>query len=136
MKRGIITLLIAALSLFMFTQSFEAEGKKPKRQSPKVNTSKIDMQVFQTLDKHVALANTKGDGYTIYLGDVCMVMSETEIMYDNRVFKDSFVLVGTYSYETRSGIMKTVPAYVLYSEYKNIINSGRSIENVFFWLDK
>lgn len=126
MKKSIIAALIAFFMAAVTGCSVLQSTSQPQ----KGQTVVLDMKVIQTLSQHSALAITKGSGYSVYLGDVVKIISETGIMYDNLVFRGRFVLVGTYTYETKKETIKTVPVYMRRSEYKSIVNSGRNIEAV------
>lgn len=70
----------------------------------------LNLKIFQTLGKHQALAWT-----THY--DIVKIITLDNIYYDGKQIKGDFILVDTYTYETTQGIVKTVPVYVLTSEY-------------------
>ena len=126
MKKTILAVLIALATSVLSGCSVLQSTSQPQ----KGKTVVLDMKVIQTLSQHSALALTKVSGYSVYLGDVVKVISETGIMYDDLVLKGRFVLVGTYTYETKKETIKTVPVYMSSSEYKNIVNSRRNIEAV------
>lgn len=72
------------------------------------NKTVSSFRVFQTLNG-AALANEE------YSGTLVMVLGEG--LYDDQVVKvNNPQVIGTYSYTTNSGIPKTVPVIVSYSE--------------------
>ena len=68
------------------------------------------MTIIQTISKNEALAWTKNY-------DVVKIETVTDTYYDGKKISGYFTLVGTYSYVTNQHISKTVPVYVLTSEY-------------------
>lgn len=70
----------------------------------------LNLSIFQTLSKHEALAYT--NNY-----DVVKIETATDTYYDGKKISGYFTLVDTYSYTTRDDFYKTVPVYVLTSEY-------------------
>lgn len=70
----------------------------------------LNLTIFQTLNKNEALART--NNY-----DVVKIESLSMVLYDGKTVSGYFTLVDTYSYMTKNGLTKTVPVYVLRSEY-------------------
>lgn len=70
----------------------------------------LNLTILQTLSKYEALAWTKHY-------DVVKIETLTDIYYDGKTINGYFTLVGTYRYVTKQNVTKTVPIYVLTSEY-------------------
>ena len=104
MIRKIIVILLA-LTVFC------AQSCSTMRNNQKVGQTFLNLKVFQTLSEHEALAFT--ERY-----DVVKFISDSEIIYDGKKINGYYVLMGTYSYETKDGVVKTVPVYMLRSEYR------------------
>ncbi|MGM9754004.1 MAG: hypothetical protein ACI3ZK_08165 [Candidatus Cryptobacteroides sp.] len=47
-----------------------------------------------------------------------MIVTNTNILYDGQVVEGTWVLVDTYTYETKNNNIKTVPVLMPLSEYK------------------
>lgn len=69
----------------------------------------LSVEIIQTLSKTSALARTSN-------WDVVKIQTSKDVYYDGKKISDYFVFIDTYSYETNSGIVKTVPVYVRQSE--------------------
>ena len=74
----------------------------------------LNLKVFQTLSKTEALCTQEGS-YSI---DVYKIVTETNILYDGQIIGGTWVLVDTYTYETKDNSIKTVPVLMPLSEYK------------------
>lgn len=77
----------------------------------------LDVEIIQTLSRNAALACDN---------DYKVVKLETtsDVYYDGKKIYGNFILVGTYNYITKKGIIKTVPVYVRTTEYKKRINKN------------
>ena len=104
MMKRILNILLALIV-------FCAQSCSTMRNSQKVEQAFLNLKVFQTLSKHEALAFTKRY-------DVVKFISDSELIYDGKTLNGYFVLTGTYSYETKDGVVKTVPVYMLRNEYR------------------
>lgn len=68
---------------------------------------RIHAKVFQTLSDYSALCRLHSDDdYLIYY------YSGEEILYDDKIIRGKVRFAGTYTYETKSGIVKTVPSFI------------------------
>lgn len=81
-----------------------------------VEKSYFTLTVIQTLDDNSALCRTQNY-------DIVKLEALDRLLYDGLVIKDSFVLTGTYRYVTVKDIVKTVPVYVTYDDYKVIMSA-------------
>ena len=72
----------------------------------------INVEVFQTLSDHEALAIDSKDFFVIKL------ISTEETYYDKKRIHGTFVFVDTYTYEAKDERIKTVPVYQRVSELK------------------
>ncbi len=73
----------------------------------------LSLEIFQTLSKYEALAHTNDYDYK-----VVKVVTSEETYYDGKSLSGTFVLVDTYTYETKDERIKTVPVYRRKSELK------------------
>ena len=71
--------------------------------------------VLQTLDKGAALVTIKTGEYRT---STVKVVSENDVFYDDKSISGTYVRIGTFTYTTVKDVRKTVPVYILKSEYK------------------
>ena len=74
----------------------------------------MELKVFQTLSRSEALCTQEGSNSI----DVYKIVTETNILYDGQIIGGTWVLVDTYTYETKDERIKTVPVFMSLSEYK------------------
>ena len=75
----------------------------------------LNLKVFQTLSRNEALCMEK----SLYSSnDVYKIITESNLLYDGQVISGRWVLVDTYTYETKDNRIKTVPVLMPLSEYK------------------
>lgn len=76
----------------------------------------INGYIMQTLDKNSALVTIKTSEYR---SSVVLIVTESdkEEYYDDKPISNNYVRIGTYSYTTTKNVKKTVPVYILESEY-------------------
>ena len=98
MKKRIILAILAVCALLSSCAIFKYEHSYKK------------LTVFQTLSSYEALA------YDIDY-NVVKLVTYKDMIYDGKVFTGEYVLTGTYRYETKDERVKTVPVYMLLSEY-------------------
>lgn len=75
----------------------------------------LKLKVFQTLSKTEALCWQEGFSHL----DVYKIVTNTSILFDGQVVGGTWVLVDTYTYETKNNDIKTVPVLMPLSEYKD-----------------
>ena len=75
----------------------------------------LKLKVFQTLSRSEALCTQEGS----YSLDVYNIVTNTNILFDGQVVGGTWVLVDTYTYETKDNNIKTVPVLMPLSEYKD-----------------
>lgn len=102
MKKRIILAILAVCALLTSCAIFKYEHSYKK------------LKVFQTLSNYEALA--LDSDY-----NVVKLVTFKDMIYDGKVFTGEYVLTGTYTYETKENGVKTVPVYMLWSEYKKQI---------------
>ena len=102
MKKRIILTILAVCALLTSCAIFKYEHSYKK------------LKVFQTLSSYEALA--WDSDY-----NVVKFVTYKDMIYDGRIFSGDFVLTGTYTYVTNENVKKTVPVYMLWSEYKKQI---------------
>lgn len=74
----------------------------------------LKLTVIQTLSKNEALCLQEGASFI----NVYKIVTNTNILYDGQVVGGTWVLVDTYTYETKDNNIKTVPVLMPLSEYK------------------
>ena len=74
----------------------------------------LNVEIFQTLSKTSALAHTSL--WSDY--KVVKIVTTKDVYYDGKQISGLFVLVDTYTYETKDGRIKTVPVYQRKSELR------------------
>ena len=74
----------------------------------------LKLEVFQTLSRNEALCVET----SLYSNDVYKIITESNLLYDGQVIRRRWVLVDTYTYETKDNRIKTVPVLMPLSEYK------------------
>ena len=75
----------------------------------------LKLEVFQTLSRNEALCIET----SLYSSnDVYKIITESNLLYDGQVISGTWVLVDTYTYETKDERIKTVPVFMPLSEYK------------------
>ena len=112
MKKLYLLLLIGGLFLFSSCGSLSSTVVNSTLQYASVgDRCFIEVEVFQTLSDHEALAMDKNFF-------VIKLISSTETYYDKKRINGTFVFVDTYTYETKDQGLKTVPVYQRISELK------------------
>lgn len=71
----------------------------------------LSVEIFQTLSKYEALACTSD-------WKVVKVITSEDVYYDGKSLSGTYVLVDTYTYETKDERIKTVPVYRKKSELR------------------
>lgn len=77
-----------------------------------INLIHVDAKAFQILDKNMCLATEFSDGFYggAYNGNNILVLTN-ELLFDNIIFKDNYILLGTYHYTSLDSMSRTVKAY-------------------------
>ena len=75
----------------------------------------MELKVFQTLSRSEALCM---ETRLYSSNDVYKIITESNLLYDGQVISGTWVLVDTYTYETKDERIKTVPVFMPLSEYK------------------
>ena len=78
-----------------------------------IETTYLSVEIFQTLNKNAALAHTRD-------WKVVKIESLEDTYYDGKAISGTFVLVDTYTYETKNETTKTVPVYIRLDEYRRL----------------
>lgn len=120
---GTITGIILTPFIFSFTGGYDQNaneydhpygirGLKMLKQNGECITSN-NLEIFQTLTDGVALAHPVGN-YNVFV----LLIDETErLFYDGEKVKNPAnhcaKQIGTYTYETKADVQKTVPAVVI-----------------------
>ena len=120
MKKRITTLLVAAITLcltctscitMMAVLAASESGNNISR-----GQTRLNLTIIQTYNSTEALAITKNY-------DVVKIETVLDTYYDGKKIKGRFTRVGTHTYENNLSYIKTVPVYVLTSEYNMFKNS-------------
>lgn len=105
------------LFLLVFSSLFvSCSLVKHVKESYSVKKSYFTLTVIQTLDDNSALCLTQNY-------DIVKLEVLDRMLYDGLVITDGFVLTGTYRYVTVKDIVKTVPVYVTYDDYRVIMSA-------------
>lgn len=75
------------------------------------NKTKLKLQIIQTITPHEGLASTPKY-------EVVKVRTITEVIYDGKQMKGTFIRIDTYTYTTINGVVKTIPVFVPAKELK------------------
>ena len=116
----ITTLLIEIIIGFIIGVTSQSSGGYPgltlfEQDGACVSSSK-NIEIFQTLGQDIALAHTQNKKYDYFVDDILILIlgDENTHFYDEQkiIIPNGKCLkqVGTYQYEAKNGVMKTVPA--------------------------
>ena len=116
----ITTLLIEIIIGFIIGVTSQSSGGYPgltlfEQDGACVSSSK-NIEIFQTLGPDIALAHTQNKKYDYFVDDILILIlgDENTHFYDEQkiIIPNGKCLkkVGTYQYEAKNGVMKTVPA--------------------------
>lgn len=72
----------------------------------------MQVEVFQALSAHEALAKNSN-------GMVINIVSDKELLFNDKVLVGYFVFMGTYTYETKREILATVPKMMPLKDFQN-----------------
>jgi hypothetical protein len=90
------------------------------------NNGYLPIHVFQTLNNSKyfseCLARNLNFDYFYIISLDCPSKTKHEIYYDGKNIGGLYVLVGTYTYETKGGSMKTVQACMRKENYNDLYN--------------
>lgn len=100
-------ILLSLLVSFLFTSCAAMNSGQ------RVETTYLSVEIFQTLGKNAALARTRD-------WKVVKIESLEDMYYDGKAISGTFVLVDTYTYETKNEVTKTVPVYIRLEEYRKL----------------
>lgn len=92
-----------------------------------INLVHIDAKAFQIIDEWTCLAKENG-----YLwGDIIFIFTD-DLLYDNVILNDEFILLGTFQYTAEDSTHRTVKAYSskdFYIKYNKIFTIIKEIKN-------
>ena len=69
--------------------------------------------IFQAVNSHEALATTSREPSSI----VVKLITSEDTYYDGKKVSGTYIMVDTYTYENKQGIIKTVPVFIKVAEY-------------------
>ncbi len=111
MKRVLVMLIVISVFCLSSCDTTYYTSDKGKTIDG-VEVTHLSIKIFQTfVYEKAALARDKDY-------DVVKLVSDEEMYYDGKKIEGDFVLIDTYTYETKGERLKTVPVYMRYSEYK------------------
>ena len=110
-----VLLLFVALIMLSSCSLLFSSGSASSRLTER---ARLDLEIFQTLDENTALALT--NDYK-----VVQIKSYEAILYDGKTLSDTFILIDTYTYQTKDETTKTVPVYMKSGEYYRIMRGGK-----------
>lgn len=135
---GVVVTIAVLLAIAAIVNSKSDERKPDKRPDIETKTysgasffdepgdviNESDFKVFQALGDGVALANGKGEGYSVYLGLTVLLYNEDGMpYYDDQIVSATqgmcFRQIGIYRYQTRGGMTKTVPIVMMMERFGN-----------------
>ncbi len=106
--KKLILFVLMLLPMVAFGQS----GELTWYDEPGEIIKEKSFEVFQTLDSNAGLANAKGGGHNVYLGQLYLIITD-EQCYDGKIIKvprkKKAYIIGTYTYKTIKYGTKTVP---------------------------
>ena len=71
-----------------------------------INSVHIDAEAFQIFNKYMCLATENGHPW----GDIIFIFTY-DLLYDDVILNDEFILLGTFQYTTEDSTHRTVKAY-------------------------
>ena len=74
----------------------------------------LNATIFQAVNSHEALATTSRELNSI----VVKLITSEDTYYDGKRVSGTFIMVDTYTYESKQETIKTVPVFIKVSEYK------------------
>lgn len=101
----------SSLALYAYKESL---SRKDNINSQKTT---LHLKVFQTINSELALALTNNFD-TLEPSDCVAIYSRDIVLYDGRGIQGKFVLVDTYTYNSKTSIQKTVPVFMPWKEYR------------------
>lgn len=72
----------------------------------------MQLEIFQATSANHALARTS-------YGMVVNIVSDEELLFNDKVLTGYFVFMGTYTYETKQEILATVPKMMPLKDFQN-----------------
>ena len=95
-----------------------------------INLVQVNAKTFQVIDENSCLANElTNKEYGWYHGNIVYILTDA-LLYDNLVFNDKFILLGTYHYVSMDTTFRTVKAYVSEHFYKTNIEFFDKIKEI------
>lgn len=86
------------------------------------NPYNLNVKVMQSLTNYEGLCIELND-YERYHGKIVYFISD-EPLYDEKIIKDTTYFIGTYHYQSRDSIYRTVPIYTTLKTYENLYIRG------------
>lgn len=74
----------------------------------------LNATIFQAVNSHEALATTSQERNSI----VVKLITSEDTFYDGKRVSGTYIMVDTYTYESKQETIKTVPVFIKVSEYK------------------
>ena len=109
-KTLLFALMLLLVSSCSALKDFTSQNRKP-----------LDVEIIQTLSINEALAID--NQFHIF-----KLESFEETYYDGKRVNGNFYRIGTYTYETKDNIQKTVPVYMRLSEYRKLKKNNQIIK--------
>ena len=95
-----------------------------------VNLEHIKAKAFQIFGTNECLARElSNEKYEWYHGNIIYIITD-QMLYDNIIFDDDFVFLGTYKYISRDSVDRTVKLYSDIYVYKENIDFFNSIKDI------
>ena len=101
---AVLLCTLSSCSLFRTSLSHAAIGDK----------CYLNATIFQAVNSHEALATTSQERNSI----VVKLITSEDTFYDGKRVSGTYIMVDTYTYESKQETIKTVPVFIKVSEYK------------------
>ena len=110
MKKKLLLLLSILILLFVSSCSLF----RPLSNTTIGDKRYLNVRIFQAYNNHEALATTN---YNTTNNIVVKLITYEDIFYDGKKVSGNYIMVDTYTYESKQEIIKTVPVFIKVSEY-------------------
>ena len=108
------TLLLLSVSILLLLSSCSIFTRTSLTNASIGDKCYLKATIFQAVNSHEALATTSRELNSI----VVKLITSEDTYYDGKIVSGTFIMVDTYTYESKQEIVKTVPVFIKVSEYK------------------
>ncbi len=114
---SVLTLVLATAQSCSVTTNTATRNEDTYQRKSEIEIRNTTFRVIQTMGKHEGLASDSNF-------DIVKIITNDEIIYDDKKLSGKWVLVDTYTYTTVKERVKTVPVFIPYKQYKEAIENG------------